>query len=399
MQTYLSATAGGRPVTLRFPASEHAARIAAARARLRAEGLDALLIFAQESHLYLTGYDTAGYVFFQCGVLTAADGPLLLLTRRPDLAQALDASLYDDVELWFNAEDADPARIVARMLAGLGLSGRRIGVELATYGLTAANFQLLSAALAGAAALVDASHIVRGLRLIKSPAELAYVRSAARLADDAVRAMIAAARPGALDSAVTAAGVTAMLAGGGDMPAGGPLVNSGPRAIYGRGIGGARRLAADDQIVVEIGASYCRYNCCIEHSIVLGAVRPAQQRMFDVAADALQQVIAAARPGTPIGALDDIHRSVLDAGGYAKARFSACGYSLGATFRPTWMDVPPMIYSGNTLPLQPGMVLFCHIMIGDAESGLAAGVGQSFVVTAGEAEHLSALPVRLNHPA
>ena len=399
MQEHRTTTEGGRPVTLRFTRAEHANRIAAARRRLRDEDLDALLVFAQESHLYLTGYDTAGYVFFQCGVLTAADGPLLLLTRRPDRAQALDASLYDDVQLWFDAEDADPAREVARMLSGLGLPGRRMGVELATYGLTAANFQALSAALQADYTLVDASHVVRSQRLVKSPAELAYIRQAARLADDAVLAMVAAARPGVLDSSVTAAGVTAMLAGGGDMPAGGPLVNSGPRAVYGRGIGGARRLAADDQIVVELGASYCRYNCCIEHSIVLGRIDPAQQAMFDVAADALGQVIAAARPGTPIGALDDIHRGVLDAGGYAKARFSACGYSLGATFRPTWMDVPPMIYSGNMMALQPGMVLFCHIMIGDAASGLAAGIGQSFVITEAAAEGLSTLPVLLHHPA
>ncbi|HWK46883.1 MAG TPA: Xaa-Pro peptidase family protein [Stellaceae bacterium] len=400
MQEYLT-TAADRPVTLRFPREEHDARIAATRALLREEGLDALLVFAQESHLYLTGYDTAGYVFFQCGMVTAAAGPLLLLTRRPDLAQALDASLYDDVQLWFNAEGADPARDVARMLADLGLldSGQRLGIELATYGLTAANFELLRAALRGRCELVDASHVVRGLRLVKSPAELVYVRRAAALADNAVLAMIGAARPGALDSSITAAGVTAMLEGGGDMPAGGPLVNSGPRAIYGRGIGGARRLTRDDQIVVELGASYCRYNCCIEHSIVLGAVNPAQQRMFDVAADALSRVIDAARPGTPIGALDDIHRAVLDKGGYARARFSACGYSLGATFRPTWMDVPPMIYSGNPLPLRSGMVLFCHIMIGDGETGLAAGVGQSFVITEAAPENLSTLPVVLNHPA
>lgn len=399
MQEFQTTTPAGRATSLRFPRGEHDARMAATRALLQQEGLDALLVFAQESHLYLTGYDTAGYVFFQCGMITAAPGPSLLLTRRPDLAQALDASLYDDVQLWFNAEDADPAREVARMLAGLGLPGRRIGVELATYGLTAANFQLLRAALEGDYELVDASHVVRGLRLVKSEAELAYVRSAARLADDAVRAMVQAARPGVLDSAITAAGVSAMLEGGGDMPAGGPLVNSGPRAIYGRGIGGARRLETEDQIVLELGASYCRYNCCIEHSIVLGRVQPARQRMFDVAADALEQVIDAARAGTSIGTLDDIHRSVLDKGGYARARFSACGYSLGATFRPTWMDVPPMIYSGNPLPLRSGMVLFCHIMIGEAESGLAAGVGQTFVITDAAAERLSSVPVILHNPA
>ena len=54
-----------------------------------------------------------------------------------------------------------------------------------------------------------------------------------------------------------------------------------------------------------------------------------------------------------------------------------------------------MIYSGNPLPLAPGMVLFVHIMVGDAAEGVAAGVGQSFVVTTGVPDVLSALPVEL----
>lgn len=370
-------------------------RLARAGQALGARGLDALLLFAQESHLYLTGYDTAGYVFFQCGVVTADGRAASLLTRRPDQAQALDGSLYEDVQVWFDAEDTHPVATLAGILDGLGLRGKRLGVELATYGLTGANWERLRTGLEGAYRLTDASGLVRELRLVKSPAELAMTRRAAALADAAVRAMVEAAAPGELDSTVTAAGVSAMLRGGGDMPAGGPLVNSGPHAVYGRGVGGAQRLQAQDQIVVELGASFCRYNSCIEHTIALGPVPSEQARMHEVAAAALAEVVAAARPGVPIGTLDDIHRAALDRGGYARARFSACGYSLGATFRPTWMDVPPMIYSGNPLPLAPGMVLFVHIMIGDRDSLVAAGVGQTFVVTDGAAEVLSTLPVEL----
>ena len=60
-------------MTLHFERSELAARVAAARAALRNEQLDALIVTAQESHYYLTGFDTSGFVFFQCAVLTADD--------------------------------------------------------------------------------------------------------------------------------------------------------------------------------------------------------------------------------------------------------------------------------------------------------------------------------------
>ena len=389
-------TASGRPVQLRFAPAEHAERLARTRARMRARGLDALLVFAQESHYWLTGFDTAGYVFFQAGIVCADDRPTVLLTRRPDLAQARDASLYDDIRIWLNAEDADPATDLLAILAELGLKGGRVGVEYATYGLTAANGRRMDAVLSPAMTLEDASDIIRTERLTKSPAELDYVRQAGRLADDAVTAMLHAAVPGVLDSAVTAAGVAAMLSGGGEMPAGGPLLNSGPRAIYGRGIGGPRRLDADDQIMIELGASFYRYHVCTEETVSIGPPHPRQVELFALAEEAMHAVLDRARTGVALGELDDIHRRVLDQGGLAKERFAACGYALGCTFRPTWMDVPPMIYSGNPLPIAPGMVFFVHIMVPDSAAGIAAGLGRTFVVTEGAPEVLSALPFRLH---
>jgi Xaa-Pro dipeptidase len=396
MNDITATTRAGREVTLRFAASEHNDRQARARAELARRGLDALLVFAQESHYWLTGFDTSGYVFFQVGVITADERPTVLLTRRPDLRQAQVSSLYDDIRVWLNAEGARPALELRGILQELGLAGARIGVEFATHGLTGANCREVESALDGFCTLVDASDVVRALRLVKSPAELAYVREAGRLADVAVEAMIAASGPGILDSRVTAAGVAAMLDQGADMPATGPLVNSGPRALYGRGVGGPRRMGETDQLMVELGASFCRYHVCIEHTIAIGPVDPRQRDMMTVAAQALDEIVDNARAGRELGTLDDIHRRVLDEAGFASERFAACGYALGCTFRPTWMDVPPMIYSGNRLVMEAGMVFFVHIMIPDTRTGLAAGVGQTFVITDGAAERLSSIPLVLH---
>ncbi|MCZ8099889.1 MAG: Xaa-Pro peptidase family protein [Burkholderiales bacterium] len=396
MNDITATTRAGREVTLRFEAAEHRDRQARARAELARRGLDALLVFAQESHYWLTGFDTSGYVFFQVGVLTTDDRPTVLLTRRPDLRQAQVSSLYDDIRIWLNAEGARPALELRGILEELGLAGSRIGVEFATHGLTGANCREVESALDGFCTLVDASDVVRALRLVKSPAELAYVREAGRLADVAVEAMIAASGPGIIDSRVTAAGVAAMLDQGADMPATGPLVNSGPRALYGRGVGGPRRMGETDQLMVELGASFCRYHVCIEHTIAIGKVDPRQRDMMKVAAHALGEIVENARSGRALGTLDDIHRRVLDEAGFASERFAACGYALGCTFRPTWMDVPPMIYSGNRLVMEPGMVFFVHIMIPDTRTGLAAGVGQTFVITDGAAERLSGIPLVLH---
>ncbi len=389
-------TVGGRNVTLRFPRSEHEDRIANARKAMREKGLSALLIFAQESHYYLTGYDTSGYVFFQCGVLTADEGPKVLLTRTPDKSQAEDTSLYDSIRIWLNAEDVNPADELRKILAELGLKGERVGIELATYGLTGYNYERVRVAMDGCCTLVDASEIVRTLRVRKSPAELEYVRRAGQLPEAAVLAEVETARPGISDSLGTAACIHAMLAGGGDMPSGDPMVNSGPRAVYGRGLGVPRILEAQDQIMLEHAASYCRYTVVTERTVVLGTPPERQKTMFKVAADTLYEIIDFARPGRMIGELDDIHRRNLDAAGYEKYRFAACGYSLGTTFRPTWMDPPPMLYSGNRTPIETGMVLFCHVVIGDRDHGLTAATGLTFHVGEQSTEILSEIPMELH---
>ena len=330
-------TAGGRPVQLRFSAAEHAGRLARTRASLRARGLDALLVFAPESHYWLTGLDTSGYVFFQVGVITADERATVLLTRRPDLAQARDASLYDDIRIWLNAEGANPAADLRGILEDLGLRGGRIGIEYATYGLTAANGNLVGAALDGVVVLEDASDIVRSGRLVKS--EQNWPMSARpggwrilllRRCWVPRRRAIWTRRPRPLGGSD---------AGGRGRYAGGrALVNSGKRAIYGRGIGGPRRLDDDDQMMIELGASWYRYHVCTEETVSVGRPHPRQQTLFALAQDAMQQVLDHARPGRALGELDDIHRRVLDRAALAQERFAACAMRwVARSGRVGWM--------------------------------------------------------------
>src|SRR5205085_10429054 len=94
-------------------------------------------------------------------------------------------SVVRDVRIWVDGANADPVSELKAILAELGLAGKRLGVEYDAYGLTAANGRRLEAGLSGVATLVDASDLVTRQRLVKSPAEIEYVRKAAELADKA----------------------------------------------------------------------------------------------------------------------------------------------------------------------------------------------------------------------
>lgn len=378
-------------MALHFEHSEFAGRIAAARIALKEEKLDAVILTAQESHYYLTGYDTSGFVFFQCLVLTADETPPTLLTRRPDLEQARRTSTIDDIRLWYDKVDADPSKELLVILQEKKLQGARVGIELRSFGLTADKYELIRRRLEGWCTLVDASPLVRALRVVKSPAEIAYVRRAAELADRSLEAMLGAARPGAFEGDIAAAGAVPILAGGGDPPPSGPVLGSGNRALLIRSATGFRHLDPVDQLTLEFAASYRHYCACLMRTVAIGKPNPAQQRMFEVTREALAAMTEAARPGRPLGEIDDAHRRVYDAAGYGEMRMSACGYSLGALYRPTWMDVPPMLYSGNPMPAAPGMVLFLHAILIDAPQNLAMSLGHTIVLTRTGPEVLSGL--------
>ena len=113
---------------LHFERTELDGRPSRTLAALSARGLDGLLMFRQESTYWLTGYDTFGYVYFQCVVLRA-DGRAALLTRAPDRLQAGFTSTIEDVRVWVDESEANPAGELAGLLRELGLAGKRLGVE------------------------------------------------------------------------------------------------------------------------------------------------------------------------------------------------------------------------------------------------------------------------------
>ena len=99
-------------------------------------------------------------------------------------------------------------------------------------------------------------------------------------------------------------------------------------------------------------------------------------------------------PGRPVGEVFDAHARVLDEAGLQPHRLNACGYALGTTFAPNWMDWP-MFYHGNPVPAEPGMVFFLHMIVLNSDSGLAMTLGQTVEVTETGCAPLSRAPLDL----
>jgi Xaa-Pro dipeptidase len=246
----------------------------------------------------------------------------------------------------------------------------------------------LQAAFDGFATLVDASDLVSRQRLVKSQAEIVYVRKAAELADLALDEAHRLAAPGVSEGDILAAMQSVIIRGGGDDPANEFIIGSGNDALLCRYKSGRRTLEKQDQLTLEFAGVYRHYHSCLMRTIPIGKPPARQVEMHKVAVEALEACKAALKPGRPIGEVFDAHARVLDNAGYQAYRMNATGYSLGAVFAPNWMDWP-MFYHGNPEPAAPGQVYFIHLIIFDSEAGLAMTSGQTVLVTEGAAEVLS----------
>ena len=366
-------------MALHFSKEEFSKRKTNILQSMKEQKLDALLMFRQESMYWLTGYDTFGYVFFQTLILDK-NGNTILLTRAPDLRQAQNTSNIEDIRIWIDKDGSNPTDDLKIILDELSLKGKKIGIEYEAYGMTGRNALRLNESLKDYCEVKDQSELITKLRVIKSHEEIVYVKKAAELADKALNEAWKHTKAGASEAKILAEMQKAVLEGGGDYPANEYIIGSGHNALLCRYQSEKRNLSNQDQLSIEWAGTYKHYHSAMFRTIPIGKADAKHIKMHEACVQALKNCEEKLKPGNKVGEVFDIHAKTFDDLGYNKARLNACGYSLGSTFSPNWMDWP-MLYTGNPYTIQPGNVFFMHMILMDSDSQLAMNLGETYLVT------------------
>jgi len=364
---------------LHFSKKEFSNRKAQVLKSIQEQNLDALLMFRQESMYWLTGYDTFGYVFFQTLILDK-NGNTILLTRAPDLRQAQNTSNIEDIRIWVDKDGSKPTDDLKVILDELSLKGKKLGIEYEAYGMTGRNALRLNRSLENYCNVEDQSELITKLRVIKSQEEIVYVRKAAELADNALDQAWKHTRAGASEAKILAEMQKAVLEGGGDYPANEYIIGSGHNALLCRYQAEKRDLSKQDQLSIEWAGTYKHYHSAMFRTIPIGKADPKHIKMHEACVEALTNCENKLKPGNKVGEVFDVHAEAFDDLGYNKSRMNACGYSLGSTFSPNWMDWP-MLYTGNPYVIKSGNVFFMHMILMDSENQLAMNLGETYLVT------------------
>ncbi|KAB8204210.1 peptidase M24, structural domain-containing protein [Aspergillus parasiticus] len=381
---------------LHFSEEEFRQRRQRALELMKRENLDGFLMTKQESLYYFTGFDTFGYVFFQA-MYFHNDGSLRLITRTPDLRQALYTSILKEEDILIRPDDvgSNPVALVADVLREFGINSpsKRIGYEPNSATLNLEIGKLLEEITSGLCTLINHSNLfTRELRIIKSETELRKIRKAAYLADFALVRALKLAKPGAYEGDLWREIVGTVYEGGGDDPANENILVSGNKAVLTRYSTGKSKI--DRQVTLEHAGVYKHYHACLMRTIHIGGVTKLARRMFEVNILQMEAAMEALKPGKEIGDVFEAYARVADENGFKEQRFNACGYSMGATFAPTWMDYP-MFVRGQNVVAQPGMVFFIHIILMDRATDTASSIGQTVEVTKDGCVSLSKLPFHI----
>ena len=322
-------------------------RLATAQQAVASAGLAGLLIAPSADLRYLTGYEAHQLERLTC-LVVPADGPVTLVVPRLERPAAeASAAPGTGVIIVDHADGSDPYPLVRTALGAALHPGAKVGVGNRMFaehvlGLRDA-LPELEQRLAGP--------VMRGLRMRKTPAEIAALAAAGAAIDSVHARMGDWLRPGRTENEVAADILDAIRASG-HAVADFAIVASGPNGASPHHGTSDRVIAEGDPVVVDIGGTmpsgYCSDST---RTYVAGGEPPAEfAAYYAILFEAQNAAVAAVRPSVTCEAVDAAARDVIADGGYGDAFLHRTGHGIG-------MDghEDPYIVAGNALPIEPGM--------------------------------------------
>ena len=346
-----------------FSRAEYDTRLTRIRDAMAAAGLEALIVTDPSNMAWATGYDGWSFYVHQ-GVVIGPEGAPQWWGRGMDTAGARrtvwmsddDIHGYDDSYVQNPAKH--PMETLAALLAQKGWAGGRVGVEMDNYYYSAKAHAVLAERLQ----LVDATGLVNWQRAVKSPAEIARMRRAARIVEAMHRRILEVAEPGLpknrLVAEILREGVLGADGHWGDYPAIVPMAPSGLDATAPHLTWDDRPMQRGEAHFFEIAGVYRRYHCPQSRTLFFGEPPAPYRRAEAAVQEATEAALGQARPGNTCEDVAIAFYDTLARHGFRKD--SRTGYSIGLSYPPDWGERTMSLRRGDRSRLRPGMVF--HFM-------------------------------------
>jgi len=338
------------PFTLPPPITpaERLARVRRAQERMRAEEIGSVVIEPGASLDYFSGIQWWRSERLTAFVIPAEGEPIVVTPffEQPSIAEML--AIPAEIRTW--DEDEEPLKLVAGFIAERNLAALPVGIEETDRFWIA---DRLKQALP-TATLVNANPVVRALRMIKTPAEIALMQAAATITANALRYAGQNTKEGMTSTQIDALVAAGHKAQGVDYDGGLILLNEA--SAYPHGSHQPQAVKRGGVVLLDCGCDVHGYKSDISRTFIFGAdPSPEQRKVFSQVRRGQDIAMAAAKVGAPAGSVDDAVRKTYESWGYGP------GYKLPGTSHRTGHGIgmeghePVNLVHGEMTPLAPGM--------------------------------------------
>ena len=287
-------------------------RLERVREAMAALEIPAMLVCKKENKLYLSGFCSTSYYV----VITQGEGFLLTDSRYIEAAQTNPAGL---TPVLLKGENT-----LSRFLKDLSVSSLAVEEEE----VSVAFYKALSEKLRGTA-LVSALNILEGCRMIKDQEEIALLRQAEAIGDQAYSHILGFIREGVREKELALELELYMRKRGAQGLSFETICASGPRSSLPHGTATDRRLQTGDFITFDFGCVYEGYCSDMTRTVALGEVSRDMEQVYQIVLEAQKAGIEAVCGGKSCEEVDRAARDVIKYYGYEAAFGHGLGHGVG----------------------------------------------------------------------
>jgi len=308
------------------------------------KNVEGILFFSPENIRYLTGFSgSEGYLF------VGNDENLLLVDSRY-ITQAHEETKACRVSLVNKG-----IRGVAAQISAVGL--RRLGFE--AQSISVALFEQLKEGLQQVEVIPIKDELER-LRGLKTGEEIAVIRQAIGIAEEAWKTVLEMVKPGAQEAEVALELEYRMKKGGAEGTSFDCIVASGPRAALPHAQPTSRPIEEGDFVLFDFGSRYRGYCCDETCTVAVGRATEEQQHIYGIVKDAHDRAIAQVKPGVKFAAIDAAAREIIDQAGHGEHFGHGTGHGVGLAVHE-WpvvgKDSQDVAEQGMVFTIEPGIYI------------------------------------------
>ncbi|GAK06718.1 M24 family metallopeptidase [Geomicrobium sp. JCM 19038] len=380
-----------------FSREEYQLRMNKTKQKMLEYGVEVLILSNPSNLCYLTGYNAWSFYVHQVVLVLIDEEEPIWIGREMDAHSAKTTTWIDHTRIipypdeFVQSTIKHPMDFVANILTDLGQGQRKVGVEMDAFYYTAMCHERLTYGLPEAE-FKNTSTIVNWVRLQKSPAEITFMRRAAKIVEKAMQAAYDKVDVGVRENDVAAAIYHAQVSGtaefGGDYTSIVPMLPTGKNTASPHLTWTDKRYKEGDFLTIEIAGCYQRYHAPLARTM---AIKKAPKEIIDVGkvvTEGIEETLNFMKPGVTAEQVEEVWRESIGKHGFIKA--SRLGYSIGLSYPPDWGEHTISFRKGDRSLLEPGMTF--HLMPGIWFDEFGVEITESVLITDNGVETLTNFP-------